>query len=191
MINEPCFVLKIHFDPGDCCLPEIDSEYCIECICHEDGTRHPDAMPMTTTAGTSVYGYTTKAQTWYTVIVYTYTGTTPWANGSPPTKPGIEETTTEEMCPAADIGDGYCDDSTNIKECNYDGGDCCNVNSWYLYCKDCICHPEAPQNPNEKKIDYSERNDGPPIICYTCSASSTLVALKIGSLLLIISLTSI
>ena len=148
---------------GDCCLPVIDSSYCIECICHEDGTRHPGSTPQWETT-TQCYGY--------------WDGT-------------CEETTTEVMCPSADIGDGYCDDSTNIKECNYDGGDCCSKNSWYLYCEDCICHPEAPQNPNEKKIAYSEQNDGPPIICYTCSASSTLVALKIGSLLLIISLTSI
>ena len=91
----------------------------------------------------------------------------------------------------AKIGDGYCDDSTNIEECNYDGGDCCSKNSWYLYCKACICHPEAPQNPNEKKIGYSEKiNDEKPIICNTCSASQTLVALQIGFLLLIIGLIS-
>ena len=26
------------------------------------------------------------------------------------------------------VGDGYCDDETNIPACNYDGGDCCG--SW-------------------------------------------------------------
>ena len=29
---------------GDCCLPVIDSYFCSECICHEDGTRHPDGQ---------------------------------------------------------------------------------------------------------------------------------------------------
>ena len=97
-------------------------------------------------------------------------------------------TQSEITCPLAKIGDGYCDDSTNIEECNYDGGDCCSKNSWYLYCKACICHPEAPQNPNEKKIGYLEQNDEKSIICYACNSSSTLVALQIGSLLLIIGL---
>ena len=27
---------------GDCCLPSINCEYGNECICHEDGTRHPE-----------------------------------------------------------------------------------------------------------------------------------------------------
>ena len=34
---------------------------------------------------------------------------------------------------AAWAGDGYCDDSTNTAECNFDNGDCCggNVNMQY------------------------------------------------------------
>ena len=27
---------------GDCCLPSINCDYGNECICHEDGTRHPE-----------------------------------------------------------------------------------------------------------------------------------------------------
>ena len=134
----------------------INSYYCSECICHEDGTRHPDE-------------YEGSTLEWTTTV----------------------STPREITCPLAKIGDGYCEDSMNIEECNYDGGDCCSKNSWYLYCKACICHPEAPQNPNEKKIGYSEQiNDEKPIICNTCSASQTLVALQIGSLLLIIGLIS-
>ena len=32
---------------GDCCKPFIKSHYCSDCICHEDGTRHPDHEPVT------------------------------------------------------------------------------------------------------------------------------------------------
>lgn len=41
------------------------------------------------------------------------------------------------------VGDGWCDDLTNIPECNYDDGDCCRKNNefnkWDLYCNDCEC----------------------------------------------------
>ena len=36
-------------------------------------------------------------------------------------------------------GDGFCDDSTNIIECNYDGGDCCGSNVNGQYCTQCLC----------------------------------------------------
>ena len=129
------------FRLGDCCLPVINSEWCEECICHEDGKRHPDDPEQTTQAG----------------------------------------------CHLPNIGDGYCDDSTNTAECNYDGGDCCNINSWYLYCKECICYPEAPQNPNDKKIGYLELNEE-PVTCYTCSTSSSLVAWQFCYVLMLIGL---
>ena len=29
---------------GDCCLPKIQTLYCSDCICHEDGTRHPESL---------------------------------------------------------------------------------------------------------------------------------------------------
>ena len=36
-------VLLKHFSfLGDCCLPFIETISCEECICHEDGTRHPE-----------------------------------------------------------------------------------------------------------------------------------------------------
>ena len=39
-------------------------------------------------------------------------------------------------------GDGYCDDVSNILECNFDGGDCCLPNKVTDYCTECICHDE-------------------------------------------------
>ena len=40
------------------------------------------------------------------------------------------------------IGDGYCDDTNNIVECNFDGGDCCQEYpsvGWDNYCNQCQC----------------------------------------------------
>ena len=35
--------------------------------------------------------------------------------------------------------DGYCNDETNIPECNYDGGDCCGSCINTDYCTNCTC----------------------------------------------------
>ena len=37
------------------------------------------------------------------------------------------------------VGDGYCDDGTNIQACNYDGGDCCGSCVNTEYCSNCDC----------------------------------------------------
>ena len=36
--------------------------------------------------------------------------------------------------------DGFCDDLTNVQDCDYDGGDCCLVPSLGHYCDNCTCH---------------------------------------------------
>lgn len=35
---------------------------------------------------------------------------------------------------------GYCDDSSNTKDCNFDNGDCCLPTIKTDFCYDCICH---------------------------------------------------
>ena len=41
------------------------------------------------------------------------------------------------------IGDGYCNDETNIEGCDYDGGDCCGSNVVKRSCELCICHNDT------------------------------------------------
>jgi hypothetical protein len=38
------------------------------------------------------------------------------------------------------VGDWYCDDETNTEACNFDGGDCCSGQSYYINCVLCYCH---------------------------------------------------
>ena len=38
------------------------------------------------------------------------------------------------------LGDGICDDETNISECDYDSGDCCLNEITTTNCHECICH---------------------------------------------------
>ena len=42
--------------------------------------------------------------------------------------------------------DGFCDDMTNIAECEYDGGDCCGDNVNTLYCISCFCLTNTTQS---------------------------------------------
>ena len=37
------------------------------------------------------------------------------------------------------VDDDYCDDGNNNQECNYDGGDCCDMFAYDYYCYECLC----------------------------------------------------
>ena len=39
--DEVNMMAECDYDGGDCCLAEIDDLKCDECICHQDGSRHP------------------------------------------------------------------------------------------------------------------------------------------------------
>jgi hypothetical protein len=52
-------------------------------------------------------------------------------------------------------GDGNCDDENNIKECDFDGGDCCLAKVVKTYCKICKCKdPKAGCKGSCKSKDY-------------------------------------
>ena len=38
------------------------------------------------------------------------------------------------------VGNGFCNDETNIAACNYDGGDCCGHNVNTDFCSNCQCY---------------------------------------------------
>ena len=51
-------------------------------------------------------------------------------------------TTGGTSCTSVDVDyvdDGACDDSNNIEECQWDGGDCCGANVDTTYCTECAC----------------------------------------------------
>lgn len=45
------------------------------------------------------------------------------------------------VCLKKFIGDKFCDDQNNVKECNYDGGDCCSQHhaNQFQHCDKCEC----------------------------------------------------
>jgi hypothetical protein len=38
------------------------------------------------------------------------------------------------------VGNWICNDEFNNEACNFDGGDCCSVQSSYILCALCYCH---------------------------------------------------
>ena len=38
------------------------------------------------------------------------------------------------------VGDGYCNDETNMLSCGFDGGDCCFTCTSNTTCESCDCH---------------------------------------------------
>ena len=78
-------------------------------------------------------------------------------------------------------GDGRCDDLTNVIECNYDGGDCCDSDIYTvdtLFCMECLCYSSTITpllcNKNMEWIgdgycDDATNNEG-MVFCYqNCS----------------------
>ena len=53
-----------------------------------------------------------------------------------------ETTTTSQCFNPNSVGDGYCDDDTNIELCWFDGGDCCAPDAVKDFCEECACLEE-------------------------------------------------
>ena len=50
------------------------------------------------------------------------------------------------------VGDGMCDDATNISECQYDGGDCCLEEPVTNACHYCICFEGSTTTKEVSKV---------------------------------------
>ena len=53
------------------------------------------------------------------------------------------------------LSDGFCDDTNNIEECNYDGGDCCGINVQKNFCVNCTCTGRCKYTYNVEKCIFA------------------------------------
>ena len=103
--NENC-----NYDAGDCCLINLNTDYCSECACHILETCVSGYHPL---VGNGICNVETN-------ITYCYDG--------------------GDCCPNPDmVGNGFCNDETNNEVCSYDGGDCCGNDINSEHCEDCTC----------------------------------------------------
>ena len=63
--------------------------------------------------------------------------------------------------------DGFCDDLTNVQDCDYDGGDCCLIPSLGHYCDNCTCHETQESHVTTTK-------EPPPISKYILSIAKSV-----------------
>jgi hypothetical protein len=66
----------------------------------------------------------------------------------------LRESLKSDPTPCIDevIGDGVCDDRQNVAECNYDGRDCCIVDTKTKFCEDCRCHLGKCSKQSRRKL---------------------------------------
>ena len=51
----------------------------------------------------------------------------------------MEEKYLENCENPSEVANGFCNDETNIPECNFDGGDCCGSCVKKTFCSNCTC----------------------------------------------------
>ena len=136
--NDDTNVAECDYDGGDCCGCVI-TEHCEDCACLSNITSGDITNPL---VGNSLCNDETNN------LNCNYDGGD--CCGYNINLEQCNECTCfhQETCLAgvthAFIGDGVCNDETNIAGCNYDGGDCCGYNITSEHCTECTCiHQET------------------------------------------------
>ena len=100
-----------NFDGGDCCLDCIVTDFCSECLCHQNITGIGLLNPL---IGNGICN--DKLNNLRCSFDF------------------------GDCCPYPNLmGDGFCNDEANSAMCNYDGGDCCLSNLRTNLCTKCVC----------------------------------------------------
>ena len=127
-----------NYDGGDCCVVNINTDSCSECICHLIETCAAGYHPLVRNGfcnddtniagcdydGGDCCGYNINSEHCTECTCFNL------------------ETCLAGVHPL--VGDGVCNDETNIAGCDYDDGDCCGYNINSEHCTECTCfHQEA------------------------------------------------
>ena len=121
------------FDRGDCCGPNINLDFCTECICYDD---LPCYVPSELIGDGSCNDEANIAKCSFD-----------------------DGDCLCESVLSQYIGDGNCQDENNNPECQFDGGDCCGSNVITLYCIECVCLCTAPLQKIGNGICNDEANN--------------------------------
>ena len=129
--NDEANTADCNYDGGDCCV-NVNTDYCFYCTCYLDKVC---------AAGYHLADGYCNDET--NNLECNYDGGDCCGHNIN-TKYCTEcKCLHQETCLAgvnhALVGNGFCNDETNIPECNYDGGDCCGPCIDLEYCSECAC----------------------------------------------------
>ena len=103
--NDESNTFECNYDGGDCCGPCVNTNFCKECLCLSNITN-----------------YNINCGNYFTDSCAKCAN---FSCGWPDcTRVNSECVPTVLSNPL--VGNGVCNDETNTKECNFDGGDCCS-----------------------------------------------------------------
>ena len=122
------------YDGGDCCGSCVIKTHCSDCTCMNPGSNN---------------GYSTAIGNGFcndetNTAACNYDGGDCCGNNVNSIHCSQCKCYNQEVCEAGVthtyVGDGYCNDETNIAACMYDGLECCGSSINTEHCSDCKCH---------------------------------------------------
>ena len=151
-----------NYDGGECCIVNANTDFCFECVCYllescaagnhplvgngfcDDDTNIADCEY----DGGDCCGYNINSEHCTECTCF------------------HKETCLSEVTHSL-VGDGVCNDETNIAECDYDGGDCCGYCVNTEHCEECAClgsgeitNPLINRVCNDGPFNLTCNNDG-------------------------------
>ena len=128
--------VQCNFDGGDCCSNDVKTDWCIDCLCLEPGLSTIQSTTLSTTVTANPpTAFTTNN---YPGEFYLYC----LSFNLRKCKTSVLSNNLTLDCPTQYqfwIGDGYCDDESNVIGCGFDGGDCCLQTVATDFCTECKC----------------------------------------------------
>merc|ERR1711962_582983 len=128
--NEGC-----DFDGGDCCIPNVNKDFCTECKCLEEGCKNLEYKG----DGLCDDGNNNKGCDFdggdccLTVVNKSFCTRCECLSPQRGRQGSLGCENPEHK------GDGLCDDGNNHAGCDFDGGDCCGFNVDTSFCTECAC----------------------------------------------------
>ena len=160
--NDECNFKDFNFDGLDCCLEIVDDTFCSDCICHQDGDKHPGELELGSVCSADkvangVCNWSCNLARFEFdghdcclefIMIHTH-----MAHGSESiyannayVKCHLDDTIHPSLfsqCKFASIGDGICNDQCNALQFHYDFGDCCLPLVDNSDCTNCTCHQDG------------------------------------------------
>ena len=136
-------IAECNFDGGDCCGPNVQTNWCDVCECKQPVTTQPVTTVVVTTPSQQGCQVPSWVEDGYCDDENNFADCD--FDGGDCCGPNVNTfycTACEckQSCQVPNwVEDGYCDDENNFADCGFDGGDCCGPNVNTFYCTACEC----------------------------------------------------